>query len=251
MKKLIDNPEPLNKNHYLLKIESDGNYQPGQFINIRIQDGTDPLIRRPFSVFNYENGILEVVIRVIGRGTRILSERSSGPIDFLGPLGKGFSIKENRKVLIAGGGVGNAPLYYLSKKLAENNCSITYIYGASSAEHIFLEKSFSDIADEFHLYTDDGSKGKTGYAIQGMKDVINNSGENFDHIYICGPTPMMKAGVAVAEKIPVEVSMENYFGCGIGLCMGCSVETHKGLQRACVEGPVFNGHGIDWLNLSR
>ena len=248
---LIEKPLEVSEEHYLLKIKSDEKPLPGQFINIRVQDGTDPLIRRPFSVFNYENSILEIIVKVAGRGTRILSSRSPGMIDIIGPLGKGFTLPENRNVLIAGGGVGNAPLYYLSKVLSERGCRITYLYGANRADNIFLEKYYSSASDEFFLFTDDGSKGERGYVTSGIETLLHRSQKKFDIIYVCGPLAMIKKSSEITGDIPLEVSMENYFGCGIGLCMGCSVETLNGLKRACVEGPVFNGHEIDWLNLSR
>lgn len=249
MNQLIEKPELISQGHYLLKIKTEGRAVPGQFVNIKVQDGTDPLVRRPFSVFDQSNGCIELVIRIAGRGTKILAGRAPGEIDMIGPFGKGFTLLENKKVLIVGGGVGNAPLLYLAKELCAKGCDVTYLYGSSRAETIFLEERFRKYAERFELFTDDGSAGAKGFATEGMRDIF--SMEKFDMIYTCGPTPMMRSAALIAGESPIEVSMENYFGCGIGLCIGCSVETKNGLKRSCVEGPVFSGHEIDWLNLSR
>ena len=115
-------PQLIAKDHYLLEIENHGSQsKPGQFINIKAHSGTDPLLRRPFSIFNHNENIIEVVIRLVGKGTRIISASEPGPIDSIGPFGKGFTLVKDKKVLLAGGGVGNAPLYYLASELLKNN----------------------------------------------------------------------------------------------------------------------------------
>ncbi len=243
---LLNRPEPISKDHYLLKIKNKGNPPvPGQFINIKVSSGTDPLIRRPFSIYNYKNGIIEIVIRVIGKGTKILSEFEEGDIDILTPLGNGFSMVDNKKVLLTGGGVGNAPLYFLGRELKKRGNHITTIYGASSKEYIYLKENFESISDSFSITTDDGTEGTKGYVTELVEKELDS--KNFDIIYTCGPTIAMKKISLLAEKkMQVEVSMENYFGCGVGICSGCTIETINGFKRACVDGPVFNGKDIDW-----
>jgi dihydroorotate dehydrogenase electron transfer subunit len=180
----------------------------------------------------------------VGRGTEILSHVEPGSIDCIGPLGTGFTMTENRRVLIAGGGVGNSPLYYLAKKLTESRCDITYIYGAASRNSIYLAEQFNKFAKKFIITTDDGSEGADGYASKAASKLL--AIERYDMIYTCGPRPMLKTMVELARGTPVEVSLENYFGCGIGLCSGCTIETSDGLKKACVNGPVFNGANINW-----
>lgn len=243
---LLNNPEPVAKDHFLLSMQMKNcSFRPGQFINIKTAAGTDPLLRRPFSIFDAEGDTLKIVIRVIGKGTELLSEMQPGEIDVIGPSGNGFTIENGKNVLLVGGGVGNAPLYYLMKDLKNKGNRITYIYCARSGEYIFEMDKYRAIADEFIVTTDDGSEGVKGFATVVMADKI--SMEGYDRIYTCGPDPMMEKVVKLAHAdTPVEVSVENYFGCGVGLCVGCTVDTVTGYRRACVDGPVFDGRSILW-----
>jgi len=247
---LIEKPAEIAKDHFLLKIRPDsgsGTPAPGQFVNIRPYEGSSPLIRRPISVFNYSDGIIELIVRLAGEGTRMICSRKQGEIDILGPLGRPFSLHKGKRLLLAGGGVGNAPLYYLSLELKKNGNEITYIYGSRSAEYIFFEDKYAQAADNFILMTDDGSAGSRGFTTSGAAELAASAG--FDAIYTCGPIPMMQ-GIASITTVPqIEVSMENYFACGIGMCSGCVVETANGLKRACVEGPVMDGKSILWQSL--
>lgn len=240
-----ESPRPVAKDHYLLKIEGCRERStPGQFINVRISSLNAPLLRRPFSIFSREGNSITIVIRVVGTGTGLLSRREPGDIDILGPLGRGFTVLREKKVLIVGGGVGNAPLHYLARSLAENRCDITFIYGARSREYIYLQENFRGAVGRFIIATDDGTEGVKGLVTETAASLLEK--ENFDMIYTCGPAVMMKAMASIAGNTPIEVSVENYFGCGIGLCSGCTVETTEGLKRACVDGPVFNGISINW-----
>jgi len=247
---LIEKPTQVSRDHYLLKIKMEGTEPlPGQFINIKAAPGTDPLIRRPFSVFDHNEDITETVIRVVGKGTELLCGTEPGEMDILGPLGKGFTMEKNKKIMLAGGGVGNAPLYYLGKELKKMGNDITFIYGSRSDEYIYLEDKFRSFSSEFIISTDDGSAGKKGFVTDIAKELLKT--EKFDRIYTCGPTPMMSGLVGiVGDNAPVEVSVENYFGCGIGLCVGCTIDTDCGFRRACIDGPVFDGKSINWDSLS-
>ncbi len=240
-----EKPLLVAKDHYLLKFEDFKEPSaPGQFINIRVSEGSDPLLRRPFSLFDHEQGVISCVILAVGKGTELLSQREPGGIDILGPLGKGFTIRKGGRVLIAGGGVGNAPLYYLARKLAGSGCDITFIYGARSREYMYLPERYREAVGRLVITTDDGSEGTKGLVADMASDLIGR--ERFDMIYTCGPAPMMKALAGIAGSTPIEVSVENYFGCGIGLCSGCTIETADGRKRACVDGPVFDGASIGW-----
>jgi dihydroorotate dehydrogenase electron transfer subunit len=241
---LIGKPEIVAKDHYLLKIKIPGDKPlPGQFINIRIGAGTDPLLRRPFSIYDFKNEITDIVMRVVGRGTDILKDHEPGDIDVLGPLGKGFTLEQNSNVLLVGGGVGTAPLYYLAKELKLKDCNVTLIYGASNKEFIYCDKDYETVSDKIIFSTDDGSRGEKGTAADSMKNLLK--GNNFKRIYTCGPEKMMESVFSLGrDYAPVEVSMENYFGCGIGVCAGCTVMTKDGYKRACIDGPVFNGADV-------
>ena len=248
MSELINKPEKVSEDHYLLKIKTgSASSYPGQFINIKTTESTDPLIRRPFSIYSHKKDIIEIIIRVIGKGTEILKNSTPGGLDVLGPLGNGFSLVENKNVLLVGGGVGNAPLYYLGEMLRNLGNKMTYIYGARSKKYIYLEREYKRIFKNLLVSTDDGSEGKKGFVTDIAEKII--ASENIDMIYTCGPTVMMKKISEISGKIPVEVSVENYFGCGIGLCVGCSLETTDGPRRACIDGPVFDGKKIVWDSL--
>ncbi len=250
MPELLEKPLPVSENHFLLKIKSDcPKPQPGQFVSIKAGKNLDPLLRRPFSIFNYHDKILELIVQRIGKGTDLIVNTEPGPIDIIGPFGNGFTIEEGGNVLIVGGGVGNAPLFYLSEELRQRGCSITYIYCSRSSRYVYCEDKYRDSSLSFHLMTDDGSAGTRGFATEIMPDILNK--QKFKRIYTCGPTPMMRAVTQSAEDFaPVEVSLENYFGCGFGICSGCTVETKSGQKRACKDGPVIDGSQLIWDSLT-
>ncbi len=248
---LQDPPVEVSEGHYLLKARIDPpvDSKPGQFVNIRPGPGTAPLIRRPFSIYNREGDSIEIIVSVVGSGTERISTFIPGEIDMIGPLGKGFSPVKDSRILIAGGGVGNAPLYYLARELKKSGNHITWVFGARSEKYIFCREVISEISDRFLPVTDDGTSGEKGYASDIARNLLEDT--PFDMIYTCGPAAMMEQIVAISGDIPVEVSVENYFGCGIGLCAGCTIETVNGQKRACVQGPVFDGKKIKWDTVER
>lgn len=233
------------RDHYLLTLHTDVSQSvPGQFINIKVGPHTDPLIRRPFSLFDHTGTTMKVIFRVVGKGTHAIAGMSPGTIDCIGPFGKGFTIVSGKKALLVGGGVGNAPLYYLAKLLREHNTQVTYIYGARSHSDIFLLESYQEISNKLILTTDDGSVGQKGTPVEAAKHMCGDS--SFDIIYTCGPEIMMKRLTQELSHIPIEASLERYFGCGVGLCSGCAVATNDGYKRACIDGPVFDAHTVLW-----
>ena len=250
MAQLIETPRKVAENHFLLKIKLDGTVapKPGQFVNIRPGNSTAPLLRKPISVFNYNDDTVELIVQSIGPGTKLLCNAKPGAIDILGPLGRGFTEYKTGDVLLIGGGVGCAPLYFLAKRLKAAGCRVTFIYGARAAEFVYLADDYSRISDSFFLMTDDGSAGEKGLVTHKAAELFAE--KKFDAVCICGPLPMMKAAAALVPKETLlEASMETYFACGIGMCSGCAVETNSGMQRACVEGPVFNGKNLLWDKL--
>jgi dihydroorotate dehydrogenase electron transfer subunit len=249
---LIEKPQQVATDHILLRVSSDfTSSQPGQFVNIRPTAGSDPLIRRPFSIFNQHDSIIELVIKVIGRGTRLIAAFEPGPLDMLGPLGKGFTIINGKHALLVGGGVGNAPLYYLARMLREAGNRVTFVYGTRSEEYIYLEDRFAETTENFIIATDDGSRGRKGLVTTFAEEILRGP-QTVDMVYTCGPAPMMASLSSICNSmgVPVEVSLENYFGCGIGLCSGCTVATTAGQKRSCVEGPVMDGSIILWDSIS-
>ena len=243
---MLENKTDVCTDHVLLTLSGTGRKPlPGQFVNIRVANGTDPLLRRPFSIFDFQNDMMEILVRVVGRGTTLLAAAEPGEMDLIGPLGKGFTLESKKHVLLVGGGVGNAPLLYLARELKKSGCHITFLYGARSEKYIYLAERFNAACDRFVITTDDGSEGKKGLVTEVAETLLKS--DTFDRIYTCGPTVMMRSlWEKVRGKTPLEISVENYFGCGVGLCMGCTIETSCGFQRACMEGPVFGASIIDW-----
>lgn len=245
---IVEDPRQICEDHYILCIRiPDISSYPGQFVNIRIGKDTDPLLRRPFSIYNHKDDLIEIVFKIVGKGTEQLRNYvKNDKIDIIAPLGTGFKLIKNSRALLIGGGVGNAPLYYLTNRLKGKNNHITSLYGSKSKDSVFLRERYVHAADCFIISTDDGSEGRKGFVTDIARDLLKN--ESFDYIYSCGPSNMLRELMTILEHydIPVEVSVERYFGCGIGLCYGCTVITTNGFKRACIDGPVFNGREIDW-----
>ena len=225
----------------------------GQFLEIKVSNDIEPLLRRPISIYNVdkENGIVEFVFQVRGRGTEILKDRREGElIDILGPLGNGnFTVKEYDNVAIIGGGIGTYPLYELAKSLKGKAKKVTMYMGFRNKDLVTLEKEFTDVVDELVLTTDDGSYMKKGYAIDYLKE--DHEKNNFDVIFACGPTPMLKAVKAFGEEksIYTEISLEERMGCGVGACLGCATKilTEDGFKygHVCKDGPVFDATRVE------
>lgn len=243
----------LSDKYYYMKIESPEfvkNAKPGQFFMLKTQSFdylVDPLLRRPFGVCNIEDDCFTILYTLVGKGTYLLSNlQASTEISFSNPLGNGFSIVKNKKVALVGGGVGIAPLLYLSKVLKDNNNSITLYYGGKSIGDIHLLEYFENTCDYIKISTEDGSLGEKAL----ITDIITNI--DYDIVYTCGPKPMMKNVVSVFQnKVEnIEVSLDERMACGLGACLGCIIYVKEGdnivQKRCCVEGPVFDGNKVVW-----
>jgi len=229
--------------------------KPGNFIEIRITDGTEPFLRRPISIYNIEKeaGILEFIFQVKGKGTQILSKNEEGSlIDIVGPLGYGtFKYQNYQKIAIIGGGIGIFPLYELAKCAKKDNKKINTYLGFRNEELVVLEDNFKSVSDKLILTTDDGSYSKKGLAIDFLKEDIEK--DKIECIYACGPLPMLKAvqKLAIEKNIPCQISLEEKMACGIGVCLGCAVKTAKSSKEApeywhvCKAGPVFNAKDVE------
>ena len=243
---LLCPPELQADGHYHIRIKTgEQTAHPGQFVSLRIGETLDPFLRRPFSIFDFSDGVFDVIFQVVGKGTGLLSRYTGTEIEILGPLGKGFTLLENRKVLLVGGGAGNAPLYYLSRKLKENGNAVTQVYGSRSKGFIYCKDRYCDSSDEVIFTTDDGSEGTKGFVTDAVSALLAKN--SYDMAYICGPKPMIKGVVPLVsgKGIQCEVSLENYFGCGTGICYGCTIRTKDGNRRVCSDGPVFDADLLD------
>ncbi len=229
--------------------------KPGQFVEIRVSEGIDPFLRRPISIHNIdsENGVLEFIIQLRGKGTTYLATTKVGDkMDIIGPLGYGsFDYSKGENLAIIGGGIGVFPLYELAKQAKNANKNVTTYLGFRNKDFIILEDEFKSVSNELVLATDDGSYGKQGYAINFLKEDIEAG--KVDCIYACGPMVMLKAlrQLAIEKNIPCQLSLEENMACGLGLCLGCAVKTAASSSEApeyvhvCKAGPVFDATYVE------
>ena len=225
--------------------------KPGQFVMIRVRSGLDPFLRRPFSICGVRDDLFQVLYRVVGRGTRLMTELREGDrMWVLGPLGKGFVVTDmqtNR--LLVGGGIGVAPLVFLDQFLGENRP--TFMMGFRSAKEILPTMGIPAREGGTLIATDDGTQGHHGPVTDLLAEHLRNTrGQAF--VYACGPKPMLRkvAEMTMALRTRCQVSLESNMACGLGACQGCAVKASASSGRSywhvCKEGPVFNAEDIDW-----
>lgn len=222
---------------------------PGQFVNILVKDCNDVFLRRPISVcdVDYDKCLLTLYIKKVGKGTEHLCAAKPGDVwNLLLPLGNGFDVEKDNlpsRPLLIGGGVGMAPMLYLGRCLKQKGVAPVFLLGGASEADIPLMDLFAEVG-ETYATTVDGSLGVKGF----VTDHTLMAEGVYDHIYCCGPTPMMKAVAAVALKkgIDCEVSLENRMACGLGACLCCVEDTTSGHKCVCTDGPVFNIKSLKW-----
>lgn len=227
--------------------------RPGQFVMVRAGEGLDPLLRRPFSIHQVaEGGVLQVLFKVIGKGTKALARLQPGQyMDILGPLGRGFSIAENKQHCLIGGGIGIAPLLFLAKKMLKKiePSSIKVLLGARTKDELAsLQDDFASLGLNVQAATEDGSLGKKGLVTDLMVLVHH---EDPVTVYTCGPHPMLRAVVQLcrSNKWDCQVSLETMMACGLAACLGCAVPRPdmQGYVHVCKDGPVFDADEVAWL----
>ncbi len=221
---------------------------PGQFVHLRIAEGADFILRRPFSVFRAGGGRIEILYQTLGRGTRALATVGPGTeMDLIGPLGSGWKTPEGvAHALLVAGGLGVAPLGMLAERLARDGVAVTLAQGAPSAGRLLARELFEDVCRRTAYATDDGSEGACGFITTLTPELIAT--DRPDVIYTCGPEPMQRIVAAQAAEAGVacQVSLERLMACGVGACLSCVVSTVHGRKRACVDGPVFDAADIVW-----
>lgn len=239
MMKITDNIKIAEKT-YFMSLEGDTSAiaKPGQFINIKL-DGF--FLRRPISVCDCENGKLSIIYKVVGNGTKEMSELPVGAeLDILSGLGNGYDTSKSGDCpVLIGGGVGVPPMYLLCKKLVSKGKKATVILGFNSEKEVFGVDEFKATGAEVYVTTVDGSVGTKGF----VTDVLKNL--DYTYFYTCGPMPMFKAIESIA-KTSGQYSFEERMGCGFGACMGCTCKTKYGNKRICKDGPVLEREEIVW-----
>jgi dihydroorotate dehydrogenase electron transfer subunit len=215
--------------------------KPSQFINIRVNNTCDPLLRRPFSIYDINNDELTIIYKVVGKGTQILSEKKPGELlDVIGPLGSSFKLPaSNSKIAVIAGGIGLAAVHAVIKN-SENEFDL--FYGVKSKNELIEVDYWESLAEKTFLSSDDGSCGEKTF----ITDLFNKHANNYNLLLCCGPKIMMRKISQNNPNIESYFMLEEYMACGLGLCMGCVCETKSGNVRICKEGPALKGENIKW-----
>ena len=224
---------------------------PGQFVHVRVPGLEASALRRPFSIFNAEEGRLELLYKTVGRGTAALNGVKPGDVvSVMGPLGHGFPLKCNGAALLVGGGFGVAPLYFLARRLIAVGVKPCLFVGGRTKDDLLALDRFEKLGVEVHAATHDGSLGTKGIVTDPPDDElirIKTAGEKFE-LFACGPDPMLKAVAlrATGTKSKGWISMDRHMVCGVGACYACIQKTVRGNSRCCIEGPVFAAEDLVW-----
>ena len=213
---------------------------PGQFVEIELPG---KFLRRPISICNWTDEALMLLVKVVGNGTKELVRSVPGEeLDVLSGLGNGFDMSlASEHPILAGGGIGIAPLYGLAKRMLEAGMNPTVALGYRSKKDIYYLDEFAKLGCRLLVATEDGSAGTRGFVTDCIKAV-----PECDYVLTCGPLPMLKAVHSLPQLKDGQFSFEARMGCGFGACMGCSVPTKNGYKRVCKDGPILFKEEIVW-----
>lgn len=250
--------QTLAANIYLMDVEAKRvakSCMPGQFVIVRMDEDGE---RIPLTICDYdrESGIVTIVFQTVGAGTRMMAELNEGDAfhDFVGPLGCASElVNEDReslkqkKILFVAGGVGAAPVYPQVKWLHENGVDADVIMGSKTKELLILEKEMQEVAGNLYVTTDDGSYGRSGMVTQTIKELVEE-GKKYDVCIAIGPMIMMKFVCLLTKElgIPTVVSLNPIMVDGTGMCGACRVTVGGKVKFACVDGPEFDGHEVNF-----
>ena len=221
---------------------------PGQFIILRVDEEGE---RIPLTIAGYdrENGTVTIIFQIVGAGTEMLNHKNEGDYipDFVGPLGRPTHTEGLKKVCVVGGGVGCAIALPVARALHEQGTEVTSIIGFRNKDLVILEDEFKAASSDFYMMTDDGSYGRQGNVCVPLKELLEK-GERFDEVITIGPLIMMKFVCATTKEYNVKTiaSMNPVMIDGTGMCGGCRLTVGGQMKFACVDGPEFDGHEIDF-----
>ena len=222
--------------------------QPGQFIILRVDENGE---RIPITIHDYdaEKGTVTIIVQTIGATTEKLAHKEEGEYiqDFVGPLGRPTETEGKKKVCVVGGGVGCAIAYPVLKKFHDCGAEVHAVVGFKSKDFVILEEKFKEASDVLKLCTDDGSYGQKALVTDALKELIE-AGNQYDEVFAIGPAIMMKFVSKTTEPygVPTTVSMSPIMVDGTGMCGGCRLTVGGETKFACVDGPDFDGHKVDW-----
>ena len=256
----IKKAEQLSANIYLMVVEAPrvaSRCLPGQFIIVKMDEEGE---RIPLTICDYdrEEGTITIVFQPVGASTEKFSKLKTGDafMDFVGPLGRPSELCEEanleetkgKKILFVAGGVGTAPVYPQVKWLHEHGVDADVIVGAKTKDLVILEKELEVVAGNLYVTTDDGSYGRSGMVTKVIEDLVNEEGKQYDVCVAIGPMIMMKFACLTTKKlnIPTVVSMNPIMVDGTGMCGACRLNVGDEIKFACVDGPEFDGHLINF-----
>lgn len=213
---------------------------PGQFVNLELPG---KFLRRPISVCDWEEGRLTLLVKEAGEGTKELVRLPAGTaLSTLSGLGNGFDLAAAPEgAVLVGGGIGIAPLYGLAKRMLAAGRSVQVVLGFRSKEDAFYLEEFAALGAEVRTASEDGSLGTRGFVTNVLKEL-----PDCRFVCACGPTAMLKAVHALPQITGGQFSFEARMACGFGACVGCTIQTKKGLRRVCKDGPIFHKEDIVW-----
>lgn len=223
--------------------------QPGQFIILRVYDMGE---RIPLTIADYDRdkGSITVIFQVIGKTTKLLAALEEGQYikDFAGPLGRPSEFEGLKTVLAIGGGVGTAPLYPQIRKMHDMGIAVDAILGAKNKDYLILTDEIKPLCRNLYIATDDGSAGHHGFVSDVLKQLVEEQGCRYDRVIAIGPLIMMKVVSDMTKRygIPTVVSMNPIMMDGTGMCGACRVKVGDEVKHACVDGPDFDGHLVDF-----
>ncbi len=260
--RLVEN-RPLGRGSFVLALDGCqalSGAQPGQFVMLRGRWGRDPLLPRAFSILRTRGDVCEILVKAVGRGTRLLQQAPVGAeLRVLGPLGRAFPIPDGewRGDYLVAGGVGLAPLLWFAER-TRDRATHEILYGARTAADLVLLDEVRAATPHVILTTEDGSMGRKGRVTDALAEILPRRSAPGTRVLTCGPNAMMRTVVALAhahiagraDPKPLQciVSVEGEMACGIGACLGCAIASAPGQERAfryaCVDGPVFDARDI-------
>ena len=223
---------------------------PGQFVHLRVPGLEESALRRPFSVFDAEDGVVTVLYKTVGRGTAALNRAAVGEeIMVEGPLGHGFPLECACDAFFVAGGYGVAPLHFLARRIECAGRKILFAGGRTAADLLALDR-YAALGVEVRAATNDGSAGTKGLVTDPLDDelaAMRDRGARFE-LFACGPDPMLRAVALRATGTGSKgwISMDRHMVCGVGACYACIQRTVRGNSRCCIEGPVFAAEDLVW-----
>ena len=255
----ISKAECLAQNIYLMEVDAPrvaSSCKPGEFVIVKMDEVGE---RIPLTIcdYNKEKGTVTIVFQVVGASTYRMSNLKAGDVflDFVGPLGcasefihEEISVLKNKKYLFVAGGVGAAPVYPQVKWMKEHGIDVDVIVGSKTKDLLILEKEMAKVAGNLYITTDDGSYGRCGMVTEVIKDLVVNQGKNYDVCVAIGPMIMMKFVCLLTKEleIPTIVSLNPIMVDGTGMCGACRVSVGDEVKFACVDGPEFDGHLVNF-----